>query len=125
MSLSRSLTDRGRVVRKMAAGGARVEGRTAMVATHDVWMPCRLVPGAAPETVDHGRKRSVQSAQIIFGRGAPDVRSSDTIEVDSPTLGRATWSIVAEPEVAVAGRQVRAVVVLVERVVEPTRAGIS
>ena len=122
--LSRALTDSARVVRQVAAA-ARVEGASPMAETHGEWMPARLVPGQAFERDDEsGRRAILARAELVCGVDALDVQPSDRIEVRSPLLGDATWSVTGIPQRAATGRAVVGVVVPLERTVEPSRVSV-
>lgn len=117
--LSRALIDRARIVRQVAAG-PRVEGASPMAATYGDWFPCRLVIRDAREDPHGGRRAVTARGQIVCPPGA-DVLASDQVEIRSPLLGDGRWQVVAAPERATTGRAVKALLIDVERVTEPTR----
>jgi hypothetical protein len=111
------LTDRARVHRVVAAG-PRVEGRTSMADTSLGWFPCRLVLGEAREVEGEGRRRIVEVGELVSFH--EDVRTSDTLEVESAVHGRGRWRVSGRVQAAPTRRPVRAVVVPVERLAEPS-----
>lgn len=116
--LSAALTDRARVIRRVATG-ARVEGRTPTGETFGSWTACRLVPADAPERDDGlGLRRVIERAELVTGPGL-DVQASDDIEVQSRLLGNGRWEVVGAPRAAASSRRVRAVVIPLQRTVEP------
>jgi hypothetical protein len=115
-SLTPALRDRARVVRPVKIG-PRVEGRTLVEPTHGEWFPARLIVTTAREVEDNGRRRVVEAGELVCA--TDDVRTSDAIEVESATLGSGRWQVAGTVQVAQTRRPTLAVVIPVERVLEP------
>jgi len=112
------LADRARVIRKVA-DGPRVEGRMALLDTTGDWFAARLIPAPSVEIEDerHGRRRIVETGSLVCANA--DLLTSDELEVQSRTLGDARWRIAGAPQIHRNRRARNAVVVPVERLVEP------
>lgn len=124
MRLAGALVDRARIVR-VAAKGPRVEGRSPTVERPGPWWPARVTPTAWREAEDTqgGRRAVVQTAELLLGPEAIEIRSSDRLIVRSPRLAEddSVWSITGVPEVLRGRRAVIAVRVTGERLREPVR----
>lgn len=114
--LSGALADRARVIRNVATG-PRVEGRTQTVATSFGWMAARLVVAPSREVDDNGRRRIVETGQLLCA--STNVLTSDELEVESATAGDGRWRVSGAPQVILTRRLGHAVVVPVERLREP------
>jgi hypothetical protein len=122
-ALNGTLTDRIRIVRTVVAG-PRVEGRSQTAERRDTWWPARLVPGASREAEDAvgGRRAVALTGELWLGAEGQQIRSSDRLIVRAMRLGDdATWTVTGLPEVLRGRRDVLAVRVPVERLVEPPR----
>jgi hypothetical protein len=120
-SLTGALRDQARVVRPLKLG-PRVEGRSYLSPIHGDWFPARLILSPAREVEDehHGRRRIVESGEVVCA--TDDVQGTDELEVKSRTLGLTRWHVAGSPQVARTRRPGVAVVVPVERLVEPQAA---
>jgi hypothetical protein len=117
-SVAAQLDQAGVIVRKVA--GARVQGHSVMTPTRSSPFRCRIFPASSVEQRDE-RRGTVMRASLMtaaaFLDGAPvEIRSSDTIEVDSET-----WNVVGGPQ-ELRGRSRRlGWLVPVERLAVPVR----
>ena len=116
--LSGALVDRARVVRKVETG-ERVEGRSLLVPTHGEWFPARLIVSPSREVADDraGVRRIVERGELVCS--TEDVLASDELDVKSRTFGDGRWRVAGTAQVTPTRRPGRAVVVPVERLVEP------
>src|SRR4051812_29824890 len=93
--LATALSDRARVVRRIATG-PRVEGSRQTAEVTDDYFPCRVVEAPSREARDgRGSVRLVQQATLVCQ--TDDVRATDEVEVNSRTAGDARWRVSGEP----------------------------
>lgn len=111
----RALADRARIVRDVAVGPV-VEGRRATTATSLDWMPARLVLAPSREVDGDGRRRIVESGQVVCT--ATDVKTSDELDIESVTAGDGRWRVTGRPQTIVTRRLGFASVIPVERLHE-------
>lgn len=131
MSLGSALVDRARVVRRESVGVKR-EGTTVMSDTHGSWFKVRLFLEAAGERDEQGgRKKAVSTPQVLYGLRdldgeLVDLHAEDKLEIASVLGGgHELWRVMEEPQPIAKKRSVIGGLARLERVIEPTRKGVT